>query len=282
MDHVGHHHDHDHGHGHSHDHHHETDEYVEQLLSIGICGAFGIVAVILGYHAINGGKGMLALLLVPQFFPWVLGGGVILLAIACIRSVILWRKAGHVHTSSCDHSHEEHSHAHGAAWKTVVLIFPLILFFLGLPNQSFSKDRLAKMLDKNLVVDEASLQDVQVRNDISASFEDIANAMRSNELMEAMTGNMVTVRGQLQMTNDRQFTLFTTKMTCCASDTVPLKAKIIVRNDEAGGSLKSRNYRDFQWLEVKGVIQFIKMPNHDQYLPVIQAKLKDINETPPE
>lgn len=283
MDHVGHHHDHshDHGAGHDHAHHHEGDEFIEQLLSIGICGAFGVVAVILGIHAITGGTGMLALLLVPQFFPWVLGGGIALLVLSFIRGIVLWKKAGHVHSDTCDHSHDDHSHG-GAAWRTVVLIFPLILFFLGLPNQSFSKERLREMLGADIEVNADSLKDVTAKNEIPATFEDIANAMRSDPLMEAMTGNNVTVRGQLMMNNDRQFTLFTTKMTCCKSDTVPLKAKIIVKNDALGGSLKSKNFTDYQWLEVKGVIQFVKMPGHDQFMPVIQAKLADINATQPE
>src|SRR5688500_14495089 len=81
-------HEHDHGHGHAHAHHHHHgagEYYLEQLLSIGICGSFAVVAVLM-YRSDK-----LRLILVPQFHPWVFWGGVALFALTLVRVVALWR-----------------------------------------------------------------------------------------------------------------------------------------------------------------------------------------------
>lgn len=106
-------HSHDHGHGHSHGH--GTGEYyLNQLLTVFICGAFGVVAILL-YQTLAVGKdgqptGMITKLLAPQFrFP-VLLGGLGLLFVVAFRGVLLWRSAGAAH--SHDHHHHHHGHDH--------------------------------------------------------------------------------------------------------------------------------------------------------------------------
>jgi hypothetical protein len=286
MDHVGHDHSHDHDHGGGHHHHHEhdhahaqADEFLEQLLTVGICGAFGIVAIILGYQAITANSGMLKLLLVPQFWPWVFGAGIVLLALSIIRGIALWNAAGHEHGPDCNHDHgpdEEHAHG-GVFWRAVVMMFPLVLFFLGLPNTSFSNERIQQLLGPEAEL--GSFKEVAARDGESMSFNDIADAMRDPNLMEARNGRLAVVKGKLKKMNDREFTLYTEKMTCCMADMVPLKARIIVQSDEQGSSLMSKGLKDSEWLEVKGVLQFVKLPNSEQYLPVIRARLRDIKST---
>lgn len=120
MDHVidhdhhhshGHGHTHDHGHAHSHDHdHNSSDYYVQQLLTVFLCGAFGIVGILM-YQTDR-----LKYILAEDFrFPVFLGG-VALLLLTVFRGVVLWKEAGARHDHAHDHSHgHDHNHSHGHA-----------------------------------------------------------------------------------------------------------------------------------------------------------------------
>lgn len=121
MDHS-HDHSHDnHGGGHSHDHHDhshgEGEYYLNQLLTVFICGAFGVVAILL-FQTLNvvdkdgEPKGMITKLLAEQFRLPVLIGGIALLAIVALRGVLLWQAAGDAKNSH-SHSHDHHHHHHG-------------------------------------------------------------------------------------------------------------------------------------------------------------------------
>ena len=150
-------------------HIHEESEtyYLDQLCLIALSGAFGGVCLTLYFWQVP----MLNLMLGPQFHGFVLASGVLLLVLAGIRAVILWKAAGqaksslalvhdhahgheHHHHENCDHNHDHghdhhhghsHDHDHGhshdghdhdwAPWRYVVLLLPIMLFLLGLPNK---------------------------------------------------------------------------------------------------------------------------------------------------
>src|ERR1700730_5171613 len=152
-------------------HFHEDSDtyYLDQLCLIALSGAFGGVCLTLFFWQTP----MLNLMLGPQFHAFVLGSGILLLGMAGIRSVILWKAAGgaktslplvpdHVHEhghehhdpENCQHDHDHdhgHDHQHGqdhthehaheghdhdwAPWRYVVLLLPIMLFLLGLPNK---------------------------------------------------------------------------------------------------------------------------------------------------
>lgn len=113
---------------HEHDHHHEDAAayYWEQLSSIAICGAFGVVCVLLWLHAYvwtqPGEQSMLGLFLAKRFHIWVLLGGIGLLLLVIVRGVAVWHAAGkmaahnheheHAHEHGHDHEHRDHDHAH--------------------------------------------------------------------------------------------------------------------------------------------------------------------------
>jgi DUF1980 C-terminal domain len=167
---------------HSHaDAHHAHDEaegtyFLDQLFTILVCGALGLVAVLM-YKT-----GTLERILVPMFYVPVLIGGAALIAMAFIRAVAVWQLAGarrvaeaqqnnddhghshshghdhaHSHGEDCghDHSHshshshahaggDEHGHEHGwAPWRYMVLAVPVFLYFLGFPRAGLS-DRLVE------------------------------------------------------------------------------------------------------------------------------------------
>jgi hypothetical protein len=95
--------------GHSHDDH--RGYYLEQLCTIGMCGALGVVAILMWY------RGWLSDLLADTFHPAVLLGGISLLVIVAVRAVALWQAAApeghHGHSHSHDHAHDHsHEHAH--------------------------------------------------------------------------------------------------------------------------------------------------------------------------
>jgi len=150
--------------------HEDSDTYyLDQLCLIALSGAFGGVCLTLYFWQVP----MLNLMLGPQFHGYVLASGILLLALAGIRAVILWKAAGqaklslghshghdhgheHHHHENRDHNHHQghdHQHAHGhnhdhehghshdghdhdwAPWRYVVLLLPIMLFLLGLPNK---------------------------------------------------------------------------------------------------------------------------------------------------
>jgi hypothetical protein len=292
----GHHHGHAHPHTHDHGHSHTAgDYYLEQLLTVFICGAFGTVAVLMYYYS------MLDIVLIDAFHPWVLAGGIVLLALTAIRMVSLWSAAGththghghdHEHGPDCDHEHShdhehgpecDHAHAHGDAgvhhrepapgddhshgnifWRVVVLSFPLLLFCLGLPNKGFSKEWLDRQLGHDVAMGEVA--DVAAKGgDVLVFTFDELNASAFDPAKRAeYEGRTVRVKGQLKNIGSGEYTLFRMKMTCCAADTIPLKARI--------KTPFVTQFQDHQWVTAEGVLQFVEVPAQRQYVPVIRVK----------
>lgn len=282
MDHV--HEAHAPGDGHGHDHG-AGDYYLEQLLTLFMCGAFGLVAVLMSR------SGMLKIILAPEFHAWVLAGGIVLLVFTSIRAVALWAATGktahahnhdhghpphHEHGPDCDHdhSHDPAPHAHGHShddghshgnifWRLVVLAFPLMLFFLGLPNEGFSKEWIDWKLGKDQVVDAA---DVAAKGGdvITFEFHDLNAQSSDPDKRAAYEGRTVRVKGQLKKITDRDFTLFKLKMNCCAADVVPLKAQI--------KTSFATTFNDLDWVTAEGVLQFVEDKSKKQFIPVIRVK----------
>lgn len=161
--------------GHGHHHHGESmrDYFVEQLLTILVCGLFGIVAVLL-YTS-----GGLDKLLAPQFHPWVLVGGIALLVMVVLRAVGVWKEAGQAQADqlhgpdcapNCDHDllggddpNQDHGHSHDLSWtfaRMLVLAFPIALFFTGSMNANFSQGAMEKMLGQDKALGNAELKEL--------------------------------------------------------------------------------------------------------------------------
>ena len=97
----------------AHDHHHGDRNafYMEQLFTIGACGAFAGVTLLLWY------SDSLKFLLAPKFHIWVFLGGATLLGMAVINAVAVWLSAGDAQAVPINgHSHDhDHDHANGHA-----------------------------------------------------------------------------------------------------------------------------------------------------------------------
>jgi hypothetical protein len=95
-------------------------------------------------------------------------------------------------------------------------------------------------------------------------FNDLNDAAYDEGKRRALAGRTAILEGRFKKLGDKEFTLFRLKMTCCAADTVPLKVRIVVPQAVSG-------FGDFDWVRVKGVIQFIKVPGQERYVPVIMV-----------
>jgi uncharacterized membrane protein YcgQ (UPF0703/DUF1980 family) len=215
-----------------------------------------------------------------------------------------------------------HSHSHDLSWvmaRMLVLVFPVALYFLGLPNATYSKERQLRMLGQESamgaellqqlaqeaeVVEEKQLSDGRIERMLQTKtglrlreirqadgsqpqleilggegrrmrFNDLNDAAFDPAKRESLQGQTAILEGRFRRLGDKEFTLFRLKLTCCAADTVPLRVRIVVPQALSG-------FNDFDWVEVKGQIQFVKVPNQERYLPVILvADITDVRKTEP-
>jgi len=285
----------------AHDHDHQGSEYyIEQLFTILVCGALGVVAIRM-YQTDK-----LSLVLAPPFHVPVLIGGIAILALVALRAIALWRESGremahhhdHAHDHSHDHahdhdhdhghedhshdhshdhahshghkdhSHEDHGHSHDLSWtfvRLLILIFPVALYMLGVPNAGYSSDHLKKLLANEVTIGKVDFSNVKTSGAATeVRFNDLNDAAYDPAKRESFQGTFVELTGRMHKVGDKEFTLFKLKMTCCAADTVPLKVRIVTQQ-----SLNS--FKDSEWVHVKGQLEFLEVPGTSRYIPVIKA-----------
>jgi hypothetical protein len=282
---------------HDHVHPHNSTYYLDQLCTIAACGALGGVAIMMYLD------GRLAYILTPFFFVPVLVGGIALVLMVVVRAITLWQEAGaikshdehdhshqdHGHVHSHDHAHEhhhhdhahehhhhDHDHAHAHAdehdhgWtpaRYAVLMLPIVLFFLNLPNSSFSAATYQKMLEG--VPFEGKPTVVESKDGVVLGFKELANAAYDPVTREAMQFKTGRLTGMYSpQGSDKQFTLFRVKMSCCAADAIPVKVMII--SDQNITRIQPKD-----WVEVEGQIQFLKPPGQKEFIPVLYVKSAD-------
>ncbi len=249
----------------AHDHQHELGasfrgHVAEQFLTLFVAGVFGLVGILM-YR-----NGQLGYILALKFHIPVLIGALAVLALVILWAMSLWLAGG------CDRHNDAHNHE--LSWvfsRLVVLSFPVGLFLIGVPNSGFSQDRIRMLLGGDDALTIAAVDD---RNGAMTDFNGLIDAAIDPGMRERMQGQTAVAEGRIRWlsANDhRQFTLFRLKMTCCAADTVPLKVRIVLKN----GTLSGIN--DFDWVEMKGRIQFVQAPNSQRYVPVIVVEdIQDI------
>jgi hypothetical protein len=287
----------------AHDHHHHggSTYYLDQLCTIAACGALGGVSILM--YALRGpdGKPKLEYILAPQFFIPVLLGGITLVALVAIRAVTLWQEAGrtpnHVHGHDCcdhdhDHAHEhvhehphhgdhdhdhahvhshDHSHDHGHehGWtpaRYAVLMLPIVLYFLNLPNSSFSAEEIGKMLGQSKIDSSAEL--VAKKEGLVLGFKELSNAAYFPEQRQELEGKTGKLTGMYMPLGPKQFTLYRVKINCCAADAIPVGVGIICKENIT-------RFKEKQWVEATGQIQFRKDQGRDKYMPVLILESAD-------
>jgi hypothetical protein len=327
---------HEHTHDHVHDHHeHDADTYfLDQICMVGISGAFGAICLALyfGNLMTTDTQTMLGRLLAPKFHLWILGTGIALVLIAAIRGITLWRQAGaagHAHNHdhdhgecdhehvACDHDHghehhHHHAHAHAhhhhhdhdaadhnhgwAPWRYVLLLVPIILFLLGLPNKGPAAKETPVPLDMTKIlagyagmVASAPTTEGQVltwmaamymteETPIEVNFKDLENFANRPDLRAEWRGKTVRVRGQFAPSpgNEHVFSLIRFRISCCAADAIPLPVPIVSRE-----SLAQSEFKLNDWVKVTGIVDFQHVGNTEKTVLRVMS-LKKIENCPPD
>jgi hypothetical protein len=272
---------------HDHSHGDRNAYYLNQLFTIAVCGALGGVAVMLWQ------SGTLRFMLVERFWLPTLLGGIALLVLVLIRAVALWRSvdepaAAHSHdhdhcghSHDCDHDHhhdhdhdhnhghsheaaDDHGHDHGwAPWRYVVLLLPVVLYFLNLPNQGFSAARGDRVGELQLDAPAS----VRSTGQAEVGFAQLQQASLSPESRDFYEGKTITLTGQYAGNSAKRFTLVRYKMACCARDAVPLNAVIMV--DPKSDMKINPDLYGGKWVEVRGRVHFLQAPGGREYITAL-------------
>jgi hypothetical protein len=182
------------------------------------------------------------------------------------------------HPHDHDHSAEDHGHSHDLAWvfaRMLVLFFPVALFISGIPNAGFSQDWInSKILGEDEAVSTGT-GDVARGEGTVMSFNDLNDAAYDAGKRSYLQGRVGILEGQFKRVADKQFTLYTLKMTCCVTDMTSLKVQIVTPTAISG-------FKDGEWVRVKGEVRFVQRAGSSEFIPVIAvADVKDVTPTRP-
>ena len=296
-----------------HHHDNATEYYIEQLIGIGISLSIAYVCIMLWWpFPIYGGDGQiisygrkLSIILHPKFHFWVLTGSIILLGFVSIRIIALWLESGklksdnkHIHGPDCDHGHEHehvhgpdcnhehkvessghencgHDHSHGSApVRFIVLLLPIVLFFLNVPNEVFSN---VKGVDLSQFGEVGSVAEKGI--DFNVGFLQLEMASMTQESRNHYEGKTVRLIGKYVGEEEKRFSLIRFKINCCAADAVPLNAVMMV-DPNSPEKLAWKKYAN-KWVQVTGRVHFLKRKDNEQYMtalvlyPDTEHKLND-------
>ena len=253
----------------------------------------------------------LSIILHPKFHFWVLTGSIILLGFVSVRIIALWLESGklksntkHVHGPDCSHGHEHehghdhkhvhgldcnhehkvessghedcgHDHSHGSApVRFIVLLLPIVLFFLNVPNEVFSN---VKGVDLSQFGEVGSVAEKGI--DFNVGFLQLEMASMTQESRNHYEGKTVRLIGKYVGEEEKRFSLIRFKINCCAADAVPLNAVMMV-DPNSPEKLAWKKYAN-KWVQVTGRVHFLKRKDNEQYMtawvlfPDTEHKLND-------
>jgi hypothetical protein len=235
---------------HSHEHSHGHPAYrMEQLCTIGACGLLGLVAVMLYYQK------SLNFILAHFLHSYVLWSGFLLLGLAAIRALFVWSPVNRC----CDHDH-----GHGwSPWRYIVLSIPIMLFFLGLPNQSFSSAKAVEVEDSDRIIMD------QAGDLIYLDFRDLEHWAFDESKREWSEGRTGLIKGQFAPgRSPHLFNVVRYKMMSCPCDAIRLSVAVI--SPEGVADIKSG-----AWVQVTGQIQYRKRKDRAEIMPVLKLRSRD-------
>jgi len=200
----------------------------------------------------------------------------------------------HAHREHAHHEHAHHENTHGAVscssghdhgaapWRYVVLLIPIILFLLDLPNQgpqAAEREVAVRSADPQaapvygslvgvgplplpqLVLAAAVMTDGPV---YGMDFKSLEAAALDEFRRKEWQGKTVRVVGQFASAprSDRLFRLVRYRIQCCAADAVEYSIPALCRESLAGIKLND-------WVQVTGQIQFQRERNGPGYMTVL-------------
>jgi hypothetical protein len=274
---------------HTQDQHHHANRFdYEQLLTIGVCVLLSLATVMWWVRAnqateTTGPRG-LTLFIAQRYHPLVLAGGIGLFALVVVRAVAVWKSVDRTVASGssssesgrqhkCEHARDhthQHGHGHGhdhgwAPWRYMVLLLPVMLFFLNLPNDSFA----GRDVSKDVEGPEGEIADRGFAPELG--FKQLEMAAATPESRAESVGKTVKLVGRYKGSDDKRFSLTRYSMGCCPADAVPINAIIMVA-PRAKERLDWKKL-DGKWVEVTGQVQFLtrSSPTHPSKAEYLSA-----------
>jgi hypothetical protein len=300
--------------------------YLDQLCLLAVSGAFAGICLTLYFWR----PAMLALMLAPVFHKFILASGLTLLLLVICRAIHLWWMAAPSHEAASPGPQENlgccaasaatapagaacsahaeptaampadcgcgHEH-HWAPWRYVVLLLPISLYLLGLPNKpppvSGSGPVVVDLTEDLhlccMLVGTARWPLACLPPAWAATAEHVSGPVRQVGLKEleafafdpvlrqTWQGQYVKVVGQFSPAprSDRFFEVVRFRMSCCAADAIRVGIPAVCRESLSGLAPGT-------WVEVTGRILFHETrPNI--YVSVLQVpRRQNILETAPD
>jgi hypothetical protein len=179
----------------------------------------------------------------------------------------------HSHEGEAGHTHD-HGHEHGwGPWRYAVLLLPVMLYFLGLPDNKGYGELRADTVDPSTIQLEevAPNEDGEVRE---VSFQELTGLAYSPDKRKGYSGKMFRLKGQFVPSpyGDRVFSLVRMRMSCCAADAVPVEADILV--DPQSKDVPNGAALHMRWVEVKGQLRFVsrQVGNREEWRTVLLVR----------
>ena len=203
------------------------------------------------------------------------------------------------HHHGYDHSHEDHDHG-WAPWRYVVLLVPIILFLLGLPNKgpavqdmNIKIDTTKEAISYAALVTAAPYGNVQLgltpplfadggRAEVEMDFKKLeALASQPAEFRADWKGKVVSVKGQYSPSSENfnVFGLVRFRIQCCAGDAVQNSVPMMSREDLR--PLKDKGIKPGDWIEVTGAVDFRERGGQTVTILVLPS-LRAIRPCPPD
>jgi len=322
----------------AHTHEHDENYFLDQIFTIALCGALGGIAVMLyvrktmlnsildqKFHlwVLLGGIGLLVMVAIRAMAVWRLAGQT-----HSHTHHDHHHHHDHAHHHHHDHHHHhehaDHDHAHGehehghehdhghphthehghehgwSPWRYTVLMLPVVLFFLNLPNEGLTArytDLNAPYVNKKPSTVIALLASPMAPAPLLAvsvlpedtvmqglGFSELERAAFDPMRRKRYEGKLATLEGMLVARSDfQQFNIVRYRMNCCAADALPINAAVLVDPAWTGEKLDVRK-RHQKWVRVTGRIYFFPKPNSGgEYLSaliVVPDKSKEEENSP--
>ncbi len=286
--------------GHEHDHSHSESYFLDQVCTVAVCGLLAGI----GFLAWKVGLFRNYNILTDFFINAMVLGSLALAGLVVVRGITLWKEAGrghghahehdhahdhdHEHDHDHAHAHEHHHHQHGppavddhghshefAPWRYAVMLLPLLISglllyysFMGL-ELKYSESRLLQGMENTPELADSGTGSSQSKGDQvwAAGFKELSDAANNEGQRNIWDGRMAELTGLFAPIGDKQFTLFRRKMTCCASDSVPVKVRIFSKESLS----RFQGLQPAKGVKVVGQVQFRKIKDSDEYVPVMVA-----------
>lgn len=205
---------------------------------------------------------------------------------------------GHAHGHHHGHGdHDEADHDHGwAPWRYVVLLVPIILFLLGLPDKppaiiakelgDVAVTTLPEQACFGAAYELAEAMNATSTKTTPVDFKYLETMASRQDLRELYKNKLVEVRGQYSpsRSNGKLFNLVRLKISCCANDAtqlnVPMKSReslVGLKDSETGQPIQHGD-----WVKVTGRVIFDEPRPGSYETWLIIPKLADIRKCDPD